>query len=199
MLFLVRVMQGKIMLKTGLIVNKKRNVVMLQLIRVLWDICRIKAGPQDLPKGYNLLIAAALSGVIVDSFSSSILITKFSLSDIAQIVIVYNVLLLAAVYLLLKLIGYAERAVQTLTAIAGSGLLISLVLLPGLIMMNTAPEEAKSFAIFILVDNIWRIAVNAHIFRHALSVSLLMAMILSVSYLLLGVLVADVLLPVVSH
>jgi len=199
MLFLVRVMQGKIMLKTGLIVNKKRNVVMLQLIRVLWDICRIKAGPQDLPKGYNLLIAAVLSGVIIDSFSSSILITKFSLSDIAQIVIVYNVLLLAAVYLLLKLIGYAERAVQTLTAIAGSGLLISLVLLPGLIMMNTAAEEAKSFAIFILIDNIWRIAVNAHIFRHALSVSLLMAMILSVSYLLLGVLVADVLLPVVSH
>lgn len=172
---------------------------MPQLIKIFWDICRIKAGPQDLPKGHNLLIAAVLAGILVDSFASSILITKLAALDIVQIVIVYNVLLLVAIYFLLRLIGYSERAIQTVTAIAGSGLLISLVLLPGLIMMSFAAEGAKSFAIFILIDNVWRIAVNAHIFRHALSVSLLMAMIISVSYLLFGVLIADVLLPAQSH
>ena len=168
---------------------------MLQLIRIFWDICRLRAGPQALPKGNNLLIAAILAGIIIDSFASSILIPKLSDFDIIKTVAIYNVLLLAAIYLLMKLIGYAERGVQTLTAIAGSGLFISLVLLPGLLMMNSVEEQVKSFVIFILIDNVWRIAVNAHIFRHAFSISLLMAMILSVSYLIFGIFVADFLLP----
>lgn len=165
---------------------------MLQLSKVFWNICRLKSNPQDLPKAWSLLMAAIFAGIIVDSFSSSILIPKFSALEIINIVIIYNILLLSAVYLLLKLLGYKERAIQTLTAIAGSGLFISLVLLPALLTLNAA---VKSFAFLILIDNIWRIAVNAHIFRHALSISLLMAMILSVSYLLLGVLLAEFLLP----
>jgi len=172
---------------------------MLQLIRTFWTICRLQAGPQNLPKGRNLLISVVLAGIIVDSFASSILIPKSSGLEILSTVAVYNILLLSAVYLLLKLIGYKERGIQTLTAIAGSGLFISLVLLPGLIMMNSVEEQMKSFAFFILIDNVWRIAVNAQIFRHALSISLLMAMIVSVSYLLLGVIVADFLLPVQNH
>lgn len=168
---------------------------MLQLLRVFWDICRLRAGPQDLPSGRNLLISAVLAGVLIDSFASSILIPKLSVFEVATTVAIYNVLLLIAVYLLLKLIGYEQRSMQTVTAIAGSGLFISLVLLPGLITMDFSEEVNKSFALFVLIDNIWRIAVNAHIFRHALSISLLMAMIISVSYLLFGVLIADFLIP----
>ncbi len=169
---------------------------MLQLIRAFWDICRLRAGPQALPSGRNLLISVVIAGIFIDSFASSILIPKLSGFEIITTVAIFNVVLLAAVYLLLNVIGYKQRALQTLTAIAGSGLFISLVLLPGLITVDFAEQETKSFALFILIDNIWRIAVNAHIFRHALSVSLLMAMIISVSYLLLGVLAADFLLPI---
>ena len=172
---------------------------MLQLIRIFWMICRLQAGPQDLPKGRNLLISAVLAGILVDSFASSILIPKISGFEIFLTVAMYNILLLVAVYLLLTLIGYKERGIQTLTAIAGSGLFISLVLLPGLITMSLAEEAVKSFAFFILIDNVWRIAVNAHIFRHALSVSLLMAMIVSVSYLLFGVLIADFIMPLQNN
>ena len=173
---------------------------MLQLIRIFWDICRLRAGPQALPSGRNLLISAVFAGVLIDSFASSILITKMSTFEIITTVAIYNVLLLLAVYILLMIVGYQKRAMQTLIALAGAGLFISLVLLPGLITLDLAEQETKSFALFILIDNIWRIAVNAHIFRHALSVSLLMAMIISVSYLLLGVLAADFLLPIqVSH
>jgi flagellar biosynthesis protein FliQ len=168
---------------------------MLPLIRIFWDICRLRAGPQAIPRRHNLMIAAVLAGIIIDSFASSILIPKLTGLDILKIVTIYNILLLTAIYLLLKIIGYADRGVQTVTAIAGSGLFISLVLLPGLLMMNTVEEQVKSFAIFILIDNVWRIAVVAHIFRHAFSINLLMAMILSVSYLIFGVFVADFLLP----
>ena len=168
---------------------------MLQLMKVFWAICGLKAGPQDLPKGRYLLMAAILAGIIVDSFAESRLIPELSNFEIIKILTIYNVVLLAAVYYLLKLLGYAERGVQTLSAIAGSGLFISLMLLPGLLMLTSTTEQTNSFILLILIDNVWRIAVNAHIFRHAFSVRLLMAMILSVSYLLFGALVADVLLP----
>ena len=169
---------------------------MLLLIRNFWWICRLKFNPQDLPKEKYLLISAIFAGIVIDSFSSSILIPKLSNSEILQIVVLYNLVLLFAVYFLLKLVGFAERGIQTVTAIAGSGVLISLVLLPALIVVNAKGNAAASFAFLILADNVWRIVVNAHIFRHALSISLLMAMILSVSYLLFGALVADLLLPV---
>ncbi|GMR16794.1 MAG: hypothetical protein BMS9Abin31_1176 [Gammaproteobacteria bacterium] len=168
---------------------------MLRLSKILWAICQLKARPQDLPLRVYMLAAVILAGIIVDSFATSILIPKLSVVDITKAVIIYNLVLLTAVYFLLKLIGYKERGVQTLTAIAGSGLFISLVLLPGLLMMNSVEEQVKSFVLLILIDNVWRIAVNAHIFRHALSVGLLMAMILSVSYLLFGILIADFILP----
>ena len=171
---------------------------MSNLMKLFWDICRLKTGPQTLPKGSYLLGAAVIAAIIVDSFSSSILIPGMTGIDIVVIVAGYNIILLFAVSLILKIIGYQARIIQTLTAIAGSGLIISLVLLPGLIMTDLLQEQVKSFAIFILLDNIWRIAVDAHIFRHALGIGMLMAMILSVSYLLFGMLVAEYLLPAQS-
>ena len=164
---------------------------MLQLSRIFWAICRLKAGPQELPKRYYLLISVILAGIIVDSFASSILIPKLSALDIINTVVIYNVILLAAIYFLLMLLGYAERAVQTVSALAGSGLFISLVLLPALLVMSSADGQDKSFVFFILIDNVWRMAVNTHIFRHALSIKLLMAIIVSLSYFLFSVLVAE--------
>lgn len=168
---------------------------MLQLSRIFWGICRLKFNPQDLPKGIYLLVSVIFAGILVDSFSSAILIPKLSNLDILQAVVFYNLASLLAVYFLLRLVGFRERAIQTVTAIAGSGVFISLVLLPALLVVNTSANAAMSFAFLILVDNVWRIIVNAHIFRHALSIGLLMAMILSVSYLLFGVLIADFVLP----
>lgn len=168
---------------------------MLHLHRIFWSICRLQKGPQELPKSIILLLAVIFFGMIADTVATSILLPKLSNVDIVKTIIIYNLLLLTAIYLLLYLVGYKERGLQTITAIAGSGLYISLILLPALLMMNSVEQQVKSFILLILIDNVWRIAVNAHIFRHALSVSLLMAMILSVSYMLFGILLADYLLP----
>jgi len=168
---------------------------MFHLIKVFWDICRLKAGPQDLPKGQYLLIATILAGIIVDSFASSILMPNLSGLDIVKIITVYNIILLATIYLLLRVVGYPFRGIQTLTAFAGSGVFITLVLLPSLLIINSAEEQAKSFVFYILADTVWRIAVNSHIFRHAFSISLLLAMILSVSYFIFGLFVADLIIP----
>jgi hypothetical protein len=168
---------------------------MLHLFKIFWDICRLKAGPQDVPAGRNLLIAAIIAAVIIDSFSTSILMPGLGNIEILQIVALYNIILITAMYLLLWMIGYAARGLQTLTALLATGLLISLVLLPGLLVINSAAEEVKSFAFYVLADTIWRLTVNTHIFRHAFSVNLMLAMILSLSYFIFGLFVADILIP----
>ncbi|MCW8900497.1 MAG: hypothetical protein OQK75_12700 [Gammaproteobacteria bacterium] len=168
---------------------------MLHLIKVFWDICRLRAGPQDLPKEQYLLVATILAGIIVDSFASSILMPNLSGLELVKIITVYNIILLTVVYLLLRVVGYPFRGIQTLTAFAGAGVFIALVLLPGLLIINSAEEQARSFVFYILADTFWRIAVNSHIFRHAFSISLLLAMILSVSYFIFGLFVADLLIP----
>ena len=162
--------------------------------KILWEICLLKAVPQNLPQRKYLVILTVSLALIIDSFSSSILMPDFSGVKIIAVVFYYNTALLLAIYLLLRLIGYAERSVQTLTAIAGSGFFISLVLFPALLIMSVNEQLAKTLVFYILIDNVWRIVVNAHIFRHALSVSRLFAMVISLSYLFLGILIAEFLL-----
>ena len=168
---------------------------MLHLLKIFWEICRLKTGPQDVPAGRNLLIAAVTAAVIVDSLSTSILMPKLGALETVQIVAIYNVIILSTIYFLLWMVGYTSRVVQTLTAFSASGLLISLVLLPGLLVLNSAASEMKSFTFYVLADTIWRLTVNTHIFRHAFSVNLLLAMILSLSYFIFGLFVADILIP----
>lgn len=168
---------------------------MQKLLKIFWDICRLKAGPQDIPAGNQLLVAAFVAALLIDSFSTSILIPRLNGLETLQIVAIYNMILLIAVYLLLRLVGYTARAVQTLTALMASGVFISLVLLPGLLVMNAASEEMKSFAFYIIADMFWRLTVNSHIFRHAFSVNLLLGMILSVSYFIFGIFIGDILIP----
>ena len=78
---------------------------MLQLIKLFVDICRLRAGPQDLPKGRYLLVATILAGIIVDSFALSRLMPELSVFAAIKIIVVYNLTLLAAIYYLLKLIS----------------------------------------------------------------------------------------------
>lgn len=168
---------------------------MLQLSKILFDLCRFKNSPDLLPRSPVTLILVVMCGVIIDSFASSLLITRFSTLEIFNTVLVYNLVLLIAVFLLLKIVGYASRALQTMIAVAGSGLVISLILLPALLMLDSSKEQSQAIALFILIDNAWRISVNAYIFRHAFSIKILLSLIISVSYLLLGVMIADFLLP----
>lgn len=71
---------------------------MLQLSKILWAICQLKAGPQDLPSRLYILVSVILAGIIVDSFATSILIPKLSVFDITKTIIIYNLVLLTAVY-----------------------------------------------------------------------------------------------------
>ncbi len=169
----------------------KRKNDMLNLISLYWAICRLRATPQMMPAVNSLLVNTVVIGIVVDTLAASLFQTGKTLFELGILVSLYTILMLLAVYFLLTLVGYRQRALQTLIALAGSDLMISLVLLPGLFIVSLSEKGIQSFAMFILIDYVWRIAVMAHIFRYSFSVGLMMGMILSVSYAIFGMFVSD--------
>ncbi len=190
MLFAIRAMQGNIMYQA--VLKKGED---MQFMALYWAIARLKLAPYALPENRLLLIKTILLAIIVDIVATRILRPDLPTAEVINLVSSYNILMLLAVALLLYLTGYRVRILQSLTALAGSGVMISLVLLPGLLTIYSFGQETKSYGLFILIDYVWRIAVTAHIFRYTFSVGSLMAMILSVSYMIFGMYVGSFLMP----
>lgn len=166
----------------------------MQQLRAIWDICMLRKGPQDLPYSLQLLLLMIGLGILVDSYLNSIFFPKLATIEIIITVTVSTLTLLLAIYLLLWLRNLTNRGIQTLTALAGSGLFISLVLLPTIELINHFPQAGKPFGIITLIYYAWILSVNTHIFRHAFSLGTLMSMIFAVSYFLLGFFVTEILL-----
>jgi hypothetical protein len=105
--------------------------------------------------------------------------------------LIYVAVLTGSLSLLMWLLRYRQRIIQTLTALLGCGAIISAFAFPLLLIVQRQPEEPSIFGVFILGINIWHLAVSAHILRFALSVSMLMAGVLAFGYFLLGFKITD--------
>jgi hypothetical protein len=172
---------------------------MAVLFNLFLDICLLRKGPQDLPASQELLklclIAYAGSGLLNlwlglgDTGSGmALLLTMVDVS-----------LLMGLSYAVLQLMGLLERYVQTLTALAGTGTLLQLIVLPlGLWYQRElagGDGAADLPAMLWLLLLIWSIVITAHILRHALSVSFGTGTLYALGYLMMSWTVADLLLP----
>jgi len=99
---------------------------------------------------------------------------------------------------LLALMGYTARVVQTLSALLGSGLIISLAAMPLIILSSLSEQLAMALVMLLLMLTIWSLVVTMHIFRHALSINVLLAGLLAFGSYVLSLKVIDWLIPV-SH
>ncbi len=170
------------------------NTLLKQFITPFWKICTLTQGPQILPTSALLFIIALISNLIMDIINLSIVV-EADWQTILMLSGSYSLGLIVTLAILLWVMRYQQRILQTLTALFGSGVIISTFALPFLLMIKTSPDEPNIFSIFILAINIWSLTVTAHIFRHALSVSLLLAWVLAFGYFLLGFKVTDIFIP----
>lgn len=165
---------------------------MQALAKLFWDICLLRAGPQDVPASRELL--AVVLGLSVLS-NLVFVLGRTSLAEGLAFVLTALGLLMGLVYLLLTVFGYRARAVQTLTALGGTGLVLSVLALPLLVFSALLPSEANPFGLLLLMVNLWGLVVIAHVLRHALSVHLVQGGLLALGYLYLNIVLADYLLP----
>ena len=143
------------------------------------QICLLRQGPQDLPTSGILLTIALTTYTVM-----SIVWSKISLNATSALLsgLLDTVLLVVLSGALLYAQRRKARLIQTLTALAGTGAIITFLALPvsgWLQGADHAAGEGKFAVLLLLVLMGWSLAVVGHIFRHALSVSYFFGLVLA--------------------
>ncbi len=146
-----------------------------RFILALLDMLRLRSGPQYMPEGW--LPAAALSfayiaqGLIADQILGE---TDGAGRTLLAIGVQFS--LVAA---LLNFRNFQTRLPQTLTALAGTGFFFGLLSL--LILSRIDPGKPQpDLALLYLGLFGWSLAVDAHIYRNALSIKMGIGVLLAV-------------------
>jgi len=162
-----------------------------QLLKIFVDICLFRAKPEQLPYSYFLMmlciIAYMVSGMAVSLINQSV-------SKAVLIVVVDTVMMLSFIYVGLWIRSFLNRARKTITAIAGTGTLFTIIGLPLMMALNNQPKDQSSiFSVLILIVVIWNVAVVGHILRSALSMPSWVGVTIALMYFYVSINVLSVL------
>ena len=129
-------------------------------------------------------------------FSLFILLVDYSLPKAILTVFVGIAMLVGFALAGLWIRNLMERAYQTVTALAGTGIVFDAINLPLVLLSSTYPPEQLVLPLFLLyLTLIWNISVISHIFKNALSIpfwaGIFLALIYAVVYTrVIGILLA---------
>ncbi|NIR28276.1 MAG: hypothetical protein GWN84_02870 [Gammaproteobacteria bacterium] len=168
---------------------------LLALVKPFLDICLLRRNPQDLPASGLLLglclLAYAASGMLV----STVMLpapTAF-LAGVTDTVLLC--LLTASVLYLQRL---RARVPQTLSALAGTGAILSIIALPVTSWLQSARDAGTDTSLpdlMLLALLVWSLVVAGHILRHALSTVFIVGVVLAVLFFWISVNVLYSLFP----
>lgn len=153
---------------------------MQDVLRLIWNICWLRKGPQDMPSATILMVILVAVDVLVGVFLG---IAKVSLGQATLESLLSVLIMIVFIQLSLRVRRYAARFNQTLSAMAGCDALLGSVLVPLLVLLKAGILPPLVFANLWLLLLIWIIVITAHILRHALAVSFVTGILLSVAYL----------------
>lgn len=141
----------------------------------LTDMLRLRSGPHDIPMGWNLAILLSLA-YIAEGFIADRILGETDTAPRSLLAITIQFLAIAT---LLNIRKQASRLPQTLSALAGVGLVFGVFSI--LLVFQVDPEQDQPtlalvwFAVFL-----WSLAVDAHIYRQALSTTMSRGMLVAV-------------------
>ena len=167
---------------------------MFEIIKLLFDICLFKKGPQDLPNSVWLLRIL----VIVDVGVSFLMISIHTdwLNSLLQAIV--GVLLVVGFSWLMLYVGSKAGAVLSNScALLGTDALISFFALPGMASMMIGRGALLAFFVTIALM-IWHWAVTGHIIRNALGQTWTFSLGLAFLYILGSYQVMALLFPEVA-
>lgn len=156
-----------------------------RLILTLLDMLRLRSGPQDLPGGWFVTAGLALAyisqGFIADRVMDD--------PDAAPRTLLAISVQFGIVALLLNLRGYQVRIPQTFSALSGTGFLFGLMSLAILARVDPGKPQPDLALLYLLLFG-WSLAVDAHIYRQALTVkfgigALMAVLIFAANFILL--------------
>jgi hypothetical protein len=137
---------------------------MSRLLLTFLDMLRLRSGPQDLPASHRLMIVLAVLYIAGGFIAGSVL----SDADYAPRAMVAIGIQFGFVILLLNFKGLGDRIQQTISALAGTGFIFGMVSVYLLSLVDVEKPQVELVA-FYMVLFFWSLAVDGHIYRHALS------------------------------
>jgi hypothetical protein len=167
---------------------------MFDIIKLVFDICLFKKGPQDLPCSVWLL---RLLVVIYVSIRVLMLSIHFDWLTVLLQVTVEIILVTGFVWIMLYLSRKLGRFYQVVSAVLGADALISFFALPGIATMETGQGGLLVFLVMLGLIG-WHWAVTGHIISNALEKTLSFSLGLAFLYLLGSYQVMALLFPEVS-
>jgi hypothetical protein len=167
---------------------------MFEVIKLLFDICLFKQGPQDFPPSVWLWRILLIVDVAV-----SFLMISIQTGLVASLLqaIVSALLIVGFSGLILYVARKPERFAQTTGALLGTDALISFFALPGMASMTIGTGALLAFIITIVLM-IWHWAVTGHIIRNALGQTWTFSLGLAFLYILGSYQVMALLFPEVA-
>ncbi len=151
------------------------DLFMNTIVNSLVGILRLRSGPQDLPDSWVTTVFIVGLYLALSLFSGQ----QLGDGDSAAASLAITTLQFAAIAVLLHLRKHPERLAQTLSALAGTGIVLGT--LSYMFLAQADPEQQQPllalawFSIFF-----WSLVVDAHIYRHTLSITMPQGMLIAV-------------------
>ena len=164
---------------------------LLTLIKPFWAICLLRLAPQDLPVSH-LLLGVTLTVNLV--CRTAVATVHFPFNSAVLVALANLVVVFLIVVALLQQAGKSQRIVQTVTALAGAGILLNIIALPitvAIVGARARGADSAGAELLLLGLRCWNWAIVAHVMRHALSVrfatgAAIAFMLIVVTYLVLS-------------
>lgn len=164
---------------------------MIQLYKLLFEICRFQAKPQDLPSSYVFKYLTIASYAAV-ALGLAMLSQRMAFALLS--VFVETAMLVGLGYAGLWVRNLTGRSTQTITALAGTGTIIGVVGFPILAWVQNSGNTLSILATaMLLLVNVWNVVVIGHILRHALSLQFWVSIGIAMFYVFTTIRVMSVL------
>lgn len=152
------------------------------ILSLFFEICLFRRNPQDIPASHFLMFAS-LGALVTLGLAISSLSLPFEDALISTGINLFVLVIITQLVLIL----YSKQArfMQTITAMAGAGIVISIFAIPVMVMLEYCSRNdinAAPVSILWLLLVVWEVMVMAHIIKHALSCHFFLALIVAVLY-----------------
>ncbi len=159
-------------------------------------ICYFRMAPQDLPAS-GFLLGLSLAAYTLLSLVLGYVQLPLDRAILASLL--YTGMLVAYTFGLLWLRGVPQRLTQTVTALAGVGVVIGLLGLPVVMWLEHSvavrSDDAVLASMLWILLFLWDQLITAHVLRHALSIRFIYGFLLSIAYTWLVLSVMEIILP----
>ena len=170
---------------------------MLLIAKYFLDICLFRANAENAPASQIFMILTLIAYAFL---SLLILMVDYSFAKAISTVLVGIAMMIGFAKAGLWIRNFMDRSRQTITALAGTGIIFDIINLPLVLLSSHFPAEELVFPRFLLLLLLfWNITVIGHIMKNALSIPFWAGIGISVFYALTYLRVVRVILATGSQ